>query len=155
MTAADSRTETAGAGEGTGRDAARWTIHPLLQEPRRKTALLIAVILGFSLGAAFSFEGLVYGLVALVVLVASLSRYWLPTRYLLDAQGVRIEHLGWQRRRSWDQFRRADVHADGVFLSPFLRASRLDSFRGCFLRFRKNRDEVMRLVREYVAAGPS
>ena len=104
--------------------------------------------------AAIGFEGPGYGLVSLAVLVASLWRYWLPTRYRLDGQGVWVAHLGWERLHPWGQFRRAEVHRDGIFLSPFPRASRLDAFRGFFLRFGGCRGEVVSFVREHVAPGP-
>lgn len=141
--------------EATGKGTIHWISHPLVQEPWIKTALLCAIVAGFSLGAMFSFDGLVYGLVALVVLASSMARYWLPTRYVVDEQGVQMTLLGWERRRPWSQFRRVDIHRDGLFLSPFAHSSRLDSFRGCFLRLHAGREDVVDFVRERVANGPS
>lgn len=153
--AVDQRMDSLEPEEAIGRDTICWISHPLVQESWTKTALLCVIVTGFSLGAMFSFDGLVYGLVALAVLAASLSRYWLPTRYVIDEQGVQMTHLGWERRRPWSQFRRVDVHRDGLFLSPFAHSSRLDSFRGCFLRFYARREDVVDFVRERVANGSS
>ena len=133
----------------------RWTVHPLVQESWGKTGGLIGIVVGLSVGAAISFSGVAYGLVSFVVLAVSLSRYWVLTRYELDEYGVQIEHLGRRRRRSWGEFRRIDVLRDGVFLSPFVRASRLDSFRGLFVRCVANRDAVVEFTRRHVAAGSS
>lgn len=129
----------------------QWTIHPLAEEPRVKSILLATFIVGLPIGAVFSFDGLIHGVISLVVLAASLSRYFLPTRVTLNSEGVHTSHLGWRRQRSWREFRRADVHEDGVFLSPFARSSRMDSFRGYFLTFADNRNQVTRFVQEYVS----
>lgn len=109
------------------------------------------MIAGISLAAAFSFEAAGYGLLALGVLGASLSPYFFPTHYLLDEQGVQIRRLGRRQQRPWSQFRRADLHPDGIFLSPLPRASRLDGFRGCFLRAPRDPEAVRRFVHAHVA----
>ena len=130
-----------------------WTAHPLRDEPAWKSAALGALIVGFSALAAASLGGAVYGLISLVALAAATVRYLLPTRYLLDDQEASWRQLTW-RRRSWSTFRRVDRHADGIFLSPFRRPSRLDSFRGVFLRFGPgvDADEVVALARDRVPA---
>ena len=131
--------------------ALSWKTHPLVDESRSRSTLLCALIAGCSIGAALSFDGLAYGLIALVVLTLSLSRYLLPTRYNLDENGVEINHLGRRQERPWTQFRRLDIHKDGIFLSPFTRASRLDSFRGYFLRFGPEKNSIIDFARTHVA----
>ena len=131
----------------------RWTIHPLAEEPPIKSILLATLIVGLPIGAVYSFEGLVHGVISLIVLAASLSRYFLPTRITLDHEGIHTCHLGWRRKRFWKEFRRADIHEDGVFLSPFSRSSRMDPFRGYFLTFGNNRNQVTCFVEKYVAQG--
>ncbi len=130
-----------------------WTAHPLREEPAWKSAALGAVIVGLSALAASGFGGAVYGLISLVVLAGSTARYLLPTRYVLDDREAAWRHLTW-RRRSWSAFRRIDRHADGIFLSPFRRPSRLDSFRGVYLRFGPgvDADAVVALARARVPA---
>jgi hypothetical protein len=125
----------------------RWTAHPLRDEVWWKSAALIALIACFSAGACYSLEGLIYGLIACAVLIAAVSRYLLPVHYCLTDREVVVTHAGMTRRTPWGRFQKFHVHPDGVFLSPFGRPSRLDSFRGCFLRFKDNRDEVLAVVR--------
>jgi len=78
--------------------------------------------------------------------------YFLPTWYELDADGVAVRFLGRTRWVAWTEVRRTQVHGEGVQLSPFERPSRLESFRGTFLRFAGNRDEVVSFVKGQVAA---
>ncbi|MEE2874680.1 MAG: hypothetical protein VX893_17430 [Candidatus Latescibacterota bacterium] len=131
-------------------DVIRWQVHPLRWEPPVKSALLAGLILASAASAAIGFEHWLYGAFSLIVLVIALSRYFFPTLYALNGEGFVSAHLGLSRRRSWAEFQRVDEHRDGVFLGPFTRSGRLDSFRGVFLRFHQNRDEVVYFVRHYV-----
>ncbi len=136
-----------------GRNPLDWTAHPLRDEPPWKSAALGAAIIGFSGLAAASLGGAVYGLISLLALAGATARYLLPTRYVLDEREAAWRHLTWHHR-SWSAFRRVDRHADGIYLSPFRRPSRLDSFRGVFLRFGPGVDaeEVVALARDRVPA---
>lgn len=129
----------------------RWTVHPLRHEPPVKTALLVLIILGVPVLVALAFETPAFGFLAAVLLTASMSRYFAPTRYALLQEHVLIAHLGARRTTPWGRFRRHAVLPDGVFLSPFVRPHRLDPFRGCFLRYRDNRDEVIAYVEARLA----
>ena len=129
----------------------RWTVHPLRDEPPAKTALLILIILGLSVLVAITFDAPAYGFLSAVLLTASMSRYFLPTRYALRESHILIAHLGARRTIPWSRIRRHTVGPDGVFLSPFASPRRLDPFRGCFLRLRDNRDEVIHCVETRLA----
>ena len=124
----------------------RWAVHPLLDDPPAKTALLILTILGLSILVAIAFEAPAFGFLSAVLLTASMSRYFLPTRYALQESHILIAHVGARRTIPWSRIRRHTVAPDGVFLSPFASPHRLDPFRGCFLRLHDNRDEVIAYV---------
>ena len=119
----------------TRTDPARcsWVCHPLVEEPWPKSAALAAAILAFSGLAWVAFEGLLYGAIALAVLTGSMSRFLLPTSYEIGTAGIAVSHLFRRRLRPWEEVRRVEVRRDGLFLSPFARPNRLDSFRGLFL----------------------
>ena len=127
-----------------------WKVHPLLSEARSKSLLLMAIVLGTVVIAWFSIGHFFYGLIALVALVVSLSSYFFPSYYTLDEEGICREHLGHRRLRKWNEFRRVDARSNGLFLSPFSRPTRLDSFRGFFLPFHKNRDQTLYYVQHHV-----
>ena len=130
--------------------ALNWTVHPLVEEPWSKTALLCGIIVGLAYLTSSSFDGLGYGLATLIVLTFSLSRYFLPTRYTLDANGVQVRHLGWSQPHPWKRFCRAELCPNGVFLSPFARPRRLEAFRGCFLRCLHQRQAVMEAAQAHI-----
>ena len=130
-----------------------WRSHPVVDDFPR-SALLVLVSAAVCVAMGVSFGGVGYGLLAAALLGASLARYFLPTWYALDESGAAVRFLGQARRIPWAEVRRATVHRVGVFLSPFERPSRLDSFRGTLLRFAGNADEVVAFVQERLATAP-
>jgi len=52
--------------------------------------------------------------------------------------------------RPWNTYRSHWPDRNGVLLSPFPRRSRLENFRGLFVRFENNREDVVAFVRRYV-----
>ncbi len=130
----------------------QWSVHPLVEEARFKSAALCLALVAFPVLAALSFEGILYGLISIMTLVAAMSRYLFPTRYRLDGSGLETEHLWWKKRRTWSDFGRARIRRDGLFLSPFERPHRLDSFRGEFIRCRGNQERVSSFVEQHVGS---
>ena len=127
-----------------------WEVHPLRQEKVSKSVSLIVIVATVSWSTAYSFGNFGYGLLSLCVLVLSLAHYFFPSRYRLDETGVSRDLLGRQTRRAWTEFRRVDARSNGLFLSPFARPSRLDSFRGLFLPFHAEGDQVVYYVQQHV-----
>lgn len=131
-------------------DVIRWVSWPLRDEPRRKTALLF----GFIAVTVFVSWLLVpfYGILALPLLFILLGPYFLPCRFEVSETGVKKFFFLFNRDRPWSVYRRYAPRRDGVFLGTFPAPSRLDSFRGDFLRFsrRTDRERVMALVVKHV-----
>ncbi|MBM4030301.1 MAG: hypothetical protein FJ291_00775 [Planctomycetes bacterium] len=132
-------------------ECVRWRSHPIVDDYPR-SLLLVAAVIAVCAGVWISFDSALYAALAAAFLAGSLARYFAPTDFELDAQGVSVRFLGHLRRVGWGEVRRFFVAPEGVQLSPFGRPSRLESFRGTFLRFAGNRDEVVRFVEEQVAA---
>jgi len=130
----------------------RWRSCPVIDD-FPWSLLLVATVAGVCVLAGIAFGGVGFALLSAALLGVSLARYFLPTQFELDAQGATVRLLGQARRVPWTRVRRVQRGARGVFLSPFERASRLDSFRGTFLRFAGNADEVVRFVESRMAAG--
>jgi hypothetical protein len=129
----------------------RWRSHPVVDDYPR-SLLLVAAVVAVCVGVWISFDSAGYAALAAAFLAGSLARYFAPTDYELDGDGASVRFLGHLRRVGWGAVRRFFVAHEGVQLSPFERPSRLESFRGTFLRFAGNRDEVVRFVEAQVAA---
>ena len=116
----------------------------------KSLALVVSIgISGVIVGFAFGSE---YGVLALILLFFSFSTYFFPTYYELAPHGVKISFLLFSRLRKWEYYSRYSERRGGVFLSPFTGPSRLDSFRGDFLRTggKISGTEVLSLVRRYL-----
>ena len=138
-------------GPGAADDGLAWQVHPLAEAPVLRSVTLTGILLALSVAVGFSFDGFGYGFLCLAILAGSLSRYFVPTRYRADETGVETSHLGVRRRIAWHQVRRAFVAPDGIYLSPFASPSRLEAFRATFVRFGRNRETVLRYVRDRCA----
>lgn len=127
-----------------------WTCHPARRQPGR-AALVVGVHGALFYLLALYTSSVPFALVLTAVLFLSLSAYFFPTRYTLSAQGVRVKTLVTSFERPWDTYRSHWPDRNGVLLSPFPGRSRLENFRGLFVRFDGNRDEVVAYVQRYVA----
>ena len=135
------------------RHSLTWVSHPAADDPLYKFVLLVGLMLGISVGASWAFDQsgeLLFGVLAFVLLFLSMARFFLPTRYHLTEDGLRVRFLGRKRHRPWSEFRNFYPYRIGVLLTPFPRPSRLDSFRGQFLRFNGNHDEVLEFIARHI-----
>ena len=125
-----------------------WRSHPVRKGGQRMLIVLV-VLTGFPIGLVFLY-GPFYGLLALVILGGALMSYFLPTDYNFYVGGLESVFLGVHRRFTWDQFRSFYPDRHGVLLSPFPRPSRLENFRGIYLRFDDCRQQILEIVNERV-----
>ena len=79
--------------------------------------------------------------------MGSLSSFFFPVTFSLDEEFVTVRSPFTTERKRWVEFKSFWVDRHGVLLSPFARRSRLESFRGLYIRFSANRDEVVEFVR--------
>ena len=127
----------------------QWSSHPL------KKNLWVSILVVFFLFAIWFAVYLTTRnpfLVALSVLImlGSLSSFFLATWYELDDDKVKIRYLLSMRERKWGMFRSYYVDKNGVLLSPFERPSRLENFRGLYIRFDHNKDQVLDFVKSKI-----
>ncbi len=86
-----------------------WRRHPARERPGQAAAATTVVLL-LALGAAFFLDASGLGFwftacAAALVLLGSLHRYYLPTEYAVDADGVRMRSLFGVRTRAWSTVR--------------------------------------------------
>lgn len=136
--------------EELGAEIMKWRSHPFRRGGwRRSLVIAILILIPGGLGLLY---GPFYAFLALAILAASLGAYFFPTDYAFFEGGLQTRFLGGVRRYRWGQFRSFYIDQNGVLLSPFARRSRLENFRGIFLRFDDNQGEVLTIVRERVHA---
>ena len=131
--------------EQKSRYTLQWTVHLLREQPQKAwTAGAIMLLASAVVGVAFRSAGM--GLLALVLLWLATRDYWLPVRYTVDERGARVRYLGAAFDIAWEHVKYVSVASDGVKLSPLPPRSRLEPFRGVYLRFADNRQQVLEAI---------
>jgi hypothetical protein len=125
-------------------DAFTWNAHPAKERPGATLfALAVIVATGVLCGLMMN---LWWAALASLVLIVSLNRFFFPSRFTIDGEGVVASYLFGSRRFDWSQVRRFQHDRHGVFLSTRAAASRLDAYRGMQLLFGRSKDEVLRRI---------
>lgn len=117
-----------------------WTVHPLV-ENRRKSVLLALFLALLLFGIYWGFQSVSVALLSAIFLLGSLYKYFLPFHHQCEADKLIITSCCYRLERSWETFRSFYVDANGVLLSPFVRPTRLENFRGVYVRFGKHTPE--------------
>jgi hypothetical protein len=128
-----------------------WRAHPARERPAAG-ALAVGVIVAASLLVGTS-AGAWWGVFSAAVLVLSLSRFLLASRFTIDDEGVTARYPFGRQRLAWQQVRRMHVDAHGGYLSTRSRPSRLDAYRGMHLLFGGARDAVLAEIRRRMDAA--
>ncbi len=129
-----------------------WTVHPLRRRPL--VAVLVTIFIFVVAVAAYTTtESKAFGTLALVVMFASLAKFYMPTSYRLSDKRITIKTLTQTLHKNWSQYRSCYPDKNGVLLSPFAEPSRMENFRGLFLIFDRNKDEVVSFVKARIGSS--
>lgn len=111
-----------------------WTVHPLVENWKRSTLLGIFLCFLF-LCIYWGFRSGPLVFLSALFLIGSLYKYFLPFRYQCEADRLIVTACCYRMERPWSAFRSAYADANGILLSPFAKPTRLENFRGVYVRF--------------------
>lgn len=145
--------------EATETEIVGWRIHLLRQQPER-LPLLLSIAVFVCLVAWLLFHNILVICAGLFMLYSATSDYFLPATYRLT------DHAAYSRSGinqfvlEWKAVRRVLLYKDGVRLSPLPTATRLDAFRGVYLRFASedepgNKEEILETIARLRPAPPA
>ena len=137
------------AAEPNPESSLTWTVHPVVDRPRAAMAM-VALILAILALVRLNYPEPGWTAFAAVILCLSLARFFFPTTYRLDDEGIHTRFLGISRDYRWGVYRRIESGRNGVFLSPFVKPDRLDNFRGLMLLAGSNREAVEAFARKKI-----
>lgn len=127
--------------------ALKWSTHRLRDDPRRLPAVLGCILLAsWAGGVLFGWGGAV---VVAAALSASVADYLFPVHHTIGRAGVTTRCLFSRSEIRWEEVRRVWLAEDGVKLSPLRYPSRREAFRGVFLKFAGNEEQVLELIRRF------
>ena len=122
-----------------------WRVHPLRENWTRSTLLLLSLLLLFS-GIYWLFQSAFVTLLSAIFVTGSLYRYFVPFQYELYENQLVVKAPFYRLTKPWEAFRSFYVDNNGVLLSPFAQPSRLENFRGVYVRFGTNRSEIVDFI---------
>ncbi len=127
----------------------RWSTHPVKRSAKISILVILLLFVIWLLVYLTTFSPLLTVL-SVVIMLGSLSPFFLPTHYELDDKKVKVKFFFNTKEKEWSTFRSFYVDKNGVLLSPFERPSRLENFRGLYVKFNENREEVVDFVKSKV-----
>lgn len=131
------------------RNELTWSAHPA-RERIRSSLLAAAVILSVSLIIYISFRSVGWSLLSFTLLIASLNRFFFPSRYTIDPEGITARYPLRSLRYSWKHIRRFQHDRNGGYLSTRRSPSRFDAYRGMHILFGDEPEVVIRRIRENI-----
>lgn len=135
-----------------------WRVHPATEHLGRLCAG-VALIIAFAAAAGLAAGSYLWSIFALIVLMIALNRFFLPSRFELDDEGITARYPFRTRRMKWSQLRRFAHDDEGGVLSPRRRPSRLNAFAGLHVHFGTAGETAIEAIRtrldRAVGAGAS
>lgn len=123
-----------------------WEVNMGQEQPSKRIACF-----GFALFAGLAgqilFRSPLLAVIGFVAIIASTAEYFFPLKYRLDENGASVRLGISPTIIRWDEVKRLIPLPDGIRLSPLEKPSRLDNFRGVYLRFSGNEEAVLAKIR--------
>jgi len=126
-----------------------WSVWPAEQKPHLAAAVA-ALILGVSWYGYVGFGHVIYSIIALVALTASLANFFFPSAYTLDANGVHLKGFLSSKHRAWEDLACYLVGDDFIAISTTEEPTHRSISHGFILRLRYNNDEVLSVLSRYL-----
>jgi len=119
-----------------------WQVRLFARDPRKLYGVLFACIVG-AIAGLLLFRSVGFALIGFVVIATATAEYWLPQNYKLDRNGASARCGISVSAIQWSDVKQVIPDDRGVKLSPLTGEGRMSEFRGVYLRFNDNRDQVL------------
>jgi hypothetical protein len=137
-----------------------WVSHPA-KNNMKGIALSVSIVLlaSSSVGLLVQSWGasmngaLLAGGVSGLFLLFSLRNFFWPTKIRLDENGIVVKEALYSRRRPWSACKSLHTDKFGVLISPFRHETRLENYRGLYIRFSGNRAQVIEFIERKIEAA--
>ena len=126
-----------------------WTCHPLKRRPLA-SVLVTLFIMVCGIAVYVTTESRWFSVFALVVLYLSVAKFYFPTTYSMNTEGITVKTTTQKLFKPWSMYRSYYPDKNGVLLSPFTRPTRLENFRGLFVMFDGNREEILAYLKDRI-----
>ena len=127
-----------------------WKSHPAKERPVATVFVVLFILIILYLVYDISEEPIMV-FIAILIFMFSLTTFFFPTTYTVDESKVSIKYLFTLKERNLSAFRAVFPGRRGILLSPYLGPTRLENFRGFYLRYGpENKEEVDKILTELI-----
>lgn len=126
-----------------------WSVHPISNNPAKSVFLIIFLILICSL-VVVTFASIWLGFLSALLLVGSLRKFFIITHYKLGSENVEVKTPFGRVSKPWNAFKSFYPDNIGVLLSPFPNKSWLENYRGIYLLFNNNSEQVVAFIKQKI-----
>ena len=130
-----------------------WKCHPATRKPWVTLGVTVFVLV-ISMLVFAATDSKAFSFLALLVMFASLAKFYFPTKYRMTDEKITIKTTTQTLHKEWTIYRSFYPDKKGVLLSPFARPTRMENFRGLYIMFANNRDEVIDFVKVHIVSNP-
>ena len=131
-------------------EALEWMVHPVKRKPWISAAVSLFVVAVVAV-VRMATDSHAFAVLAAIVMVASLAKFYFPTRYRLDEHKITVKTTTQTITKEWSMYRSCYPDKNGILLSPFAQPSRLENFRGLYLMFAGNHESVTAFCRAHIS----
>lgn len=126
-----------------------WSVWPAKEKPLLSLGLTVLLI-AIWVAVGYIYREAVWVLLAVILLLGAVAPFFVITRYRLDGEGISMKRYVTTMKKRWEELRSYYPDKNGVLVSPFAKPSRLENFRGVYLRFRGNREKVLAVLEQNI-----
>jgi hypothetical protein len=126
-----------------------WSAWPAKEKPLF-TLGIVLFLLAIWIAVGYIYREAVWVLLAVILLLGAVAPFFVITRYRLDEEGVSMKRYVTTMKKRWEELRSYYPDKNGVLVSPFAKPSRLENFRGVYLRFGGNREKVLAVLEQNI-----
>ncbi|MCU0607016.1 MAG: hypothetical protein MUF78_06275 [Candidatus Edwardsbacteria bacterium] len=119
-----------------------WTVHPVRESMPKAVIAIVFPVAVSALVLLWTRSAFWSGL-GFVLLFASEFPFFIRTVYRFDGDGVTMKRGGVTIARKWEQVRSYYPDRNGVQLSPYLKPSWMENFRGVYLQYGRHKEEIL------------
>lgn len=130
----------------------KWSTHPMRRRPWVTVMVTLFVMLCGALVYFITDHSRLFSTLTLVALYMSLAKFYFPTKYIMNVKGVIVHTTTQKIKKPWSMYRSFYPDKNGVLLSPFAEPTRLENFRGLYILFHNNRDEVVEFLKNHIGS---
>lgn len=124
-----------------------WQVHLAKEQPRKLIIVIVVAIITAAIAYMYV-PNWIYMIAMVLLLAGALSDFFFPTTYKITTTHIMASTPVGKRLMAWKEVKRCYLDEYGVKLSPLGYKTRLEAYRGVYLRFGDKKEEILDAVRK-------